>query len=269
VSGSAFGIVPLASALLVAIGMTGAIVFWPAHVAVARAGDQRLDHIAARAGIGSILAHVAIVLAVCVGAAIAADRTPERPSIFSDAIDIMLAEPAPTPAMSPPAAPVAPPTPLPVRAPLSSAPSDIPAVPPPLPPPATPAVAPAQPALPSTAPAVAEQPSSSASTRPASANPKERDRYLTSLMAWLNRFKRYPTEARRERVEGVVVVRFTMAADGSVLSSNVLRSSGHATLDQAALEVFQRASPLPAPPASFARAPVTLTLPIEFSLQTR
>lgn len=252
--------------LLVTAALTGVAVFWPGRLVPAGGFAARIDHLAARAGIGSLLAHIAIVLAACVAAAIAADHTRPRTTLFSDAIDVMLSEPAPTPSVAP-SLPTPPPSPLPLRAPVASAPSDIFEAPPVTPPPAAPAPAPQAP--PQTTPAVAEQQSASVSARPASANPRERDRYLTALMAWLNRFKRYPPEARRERVEGVVVVRFTMAADGAVLSSSVLRSSGHASLDQAALDVFARASPLPAPPTSFARTPVTLTLPIEFSLLTR
>jgi protein TonB len=103
---------------------------------------------------------------------------------------------------------------------------------------------------------------------PAPANPKARDSYIATLMAWLNRYKKYPTQARRDRVQGVAVVRFTINPDGAVVSSAIARSSGHAVLDEAALDVFTRANPVPAIPESISRGPLTLTVPIEFSLIT-
>ncbi len=66
------------------------------------------------------------------------------------------------------------------------------------------------------------------------------------LAAWLAANRRYPDEARRHGEEGDVTVRFTVADDGRVLVVSVMKGSGSATLDGAALRLLQGAK-LPAP----------------------
>ena len=87
-------------------------------------------------------------------------------------------------------------------------------------------------------------------------------------MAALVEHRVYPPELMRAHVEGIVRVRFTIDREGHVLSAELAESSGHAGLDQAALTVLQRASPLPPIPESMGLERLTITLPIEFSLIT-
>jgi periplasmic protein TonB len=89
-------------------------------------------------------------------------------------------------------------------------------------------------------------------------------RWQSQLMAHLERRKRYPSAARGRREEGTVQVRFSIDDGGNVLSSRIVRSSGHAALDQAVLDLMARASPVPAPPAG---APRTITAPVRFSIR--
>src|SRR5207302_8687236 len=70
-----------------------------------------------------------------------------------------------------------------------------------------------------------------------------------ALVSHLNRFKRYPDLARARSSQGDVAVEFTIDRLGSLVASRVVRSSGSQVLDEEALAVLQRASPLPAPPA--------------------
>lgn len=86
-------------------------------------------------------------------------------------------------------------------------------------------------------------------------------------MAALLQQRVYPAAARKAREQGVVHVRFTIDRNGRSLSSKVQRAAG-ALLDAAALEVLQRAAPLP-PMASMARQTLTITVPIEYRLTTR
>jgi protein TonB len=92
--------------------------------------------------------------------------------------------------------------------------------------------------------------------------------YFALVSAHLNRRKTYPIEARQAREEGVVTVRFTVARDGSVSAASIKRSSGHAVLDEATLQLLQRVAPLPRMPSSMQRDSVTLALPIQYSLKT-
>jgi protein TonB len=56
----------------------------------------------------------------------------------------------------------------------------------------------------------------------------------------------YPEEARRQRQQGVVEMRFLIARDGSVEAVEVVHSSGHPILDESAAQTIRRAVPYPA-----------------------
>lgn len=72
------------------------------------------------------------------------------------------------------------------------------------------------------------------------------------LAAWLAANRRYPDEARRRSEEGEVTIRFTVAADGRVSEVAIVKGSGSAALDAAALRMMQGAT-LPAPGVEAAR----------------
>ncbi|HET9069007.1 MAG TPA: TonB family protein [Amaricoccus sp.] len=116
------------------------------------------------------------------------------------------------------------------------------------------AASPAAPAKVATAPAAAS--GASASVSPA--------RWQARLMAHLERRKKYPAGARKRREEGNVLVRFAIDGNGNVLSSGLVRSSGHPELDEAVLALVRRASPVPAPPPG---APQQITAPVKFSIR--
>jgi periplasmic protein TonB len=93
------------------------------------------------------------------------------------------------------------------------------------------------------------------------------EKWQSQLNAHLNRNKRYPADARRQRQEGIPQLQFTIDASGTVLSARISRSSGIPVLDQAAIDMINRASPVPAPPASMAKSRITLTVPVNFNLK--
>lgn len=93
-----------------------------------------------------------------------------------------------------------------------------------------------------------------------------RDAYTARLAALLERQKRYPRQAQRLRQEGVVRVRFTVERSGAVTSARIERSSGHALLDQAALDLLNRASPLPPLPPELGPR-LELVVPIAYRLR--
>lgn len=59
----------------------------------------------------------------------------------------------------------------------------------------------------------------------------------------------YPLAARREHLEGVVVLRVRLARDGRILGVRLSQSSGHPMLDQAAQASVSGLGSMPAPPA--------------------
>jgi protein TonB len=93
-----------------------------------------------------------------------------------------------------------------------------------------------------------------------------RESYLGRLLAQLNRFKRYPPQARKARIEGVVLLHFVMDADGRVAKAEIQKSSGRPALDEEALALMARAQPLPPLPADFPTRSLDAVVPIEFSL---
>ncbi|MFU0506127.1 energy transducer TonB family protein [Pseudaminobacter sp. NGMCC 1.201702] len=92
-------------------------------------------------------------------------------------------------------------------------------------------------------------------------------KWQSRVLSWLNRHKRYPSSAKSRREEGNTQVSFTIDASGTVTGSRVVRSSGNADLDRAALDMVRRASPVPAPPKEIARSRMTLSVPVVFNLR--
>ncbi len=82
-----------------------------------------------------------------------------------------------------------------------------------------------------------------------------------SLMAHLNRYKRFPGGAS----PGTVQVAFSIDRGGRVLSARLVRGSGDAALDGEAVAMIRRASPVPAPPDGLGGSAIALSVPIKFS----
>lgn len=94
----------------------------------------------------------------------------------------------------------------------------------------------------------------------------ELQNFRTRLLQHIEQYRRYPEEARRASIEGVTQVHFIMDHHGKVTSIWIETSSGSMLLDDAAVAAVMRATPLPAPPATWP-ASVAVTLPIGYSLQ--
>lgn len=91
--------------------------------------------------------------------------------------------------------------------------------------------------------------------------------YVRRFLASLDRHKEYPRSARARRLEGTTLLWMRMDRSGQVLASRVEKSSGHSVLDRAVLQAVRNANPLPALPASDARAQVELEVPIAFRMR--
>ncbi len=92
-----------------------------------------------------------------------------------------------------------------------------------------------------------------------------RSNFLGKVNSRLYRFKRYPADARRRRTRGVVIVNFSISANGALRSVKIVRSSGAAILDREALNTVRRASPFPPIPSGMT-VPQSFTAPIDFTL---
>jgi len=87
------------------------------------------------------------------------------------------------------------------------------------------------------------------------------------VLAKLARLKRYPAGARHAGQQDTVMVRFVVDRAGQVLSTEITQSRGFSALDNEARALVQRASPLPAPPASVSGEEIPLIAPIQFLLR--
>lgn len=152
-----------------------------------------------------------------------------------------------------------PPQPLPLTPPRANAQWAIPQPTPPQP--SVDALAPPQ----QDASIAAAPPSPPLPPGPSEATPG-RDSWEGRVMARLERFRRYPIAARARRQQGVAQLRVSVARDGSLLGLSLEHSSGFALLDQAALDTFRRAAPLPKVPDD-RPVPVELSYPVEFFMR--
>ena len=77
----------------------------------------------------------------------------------------------------------------------------------------------------------------------------------------------YPELARRRGEQGRVLVRVSVGADGAPLSVGIGQSSGHASLDQAALSAVRQWRFVPATQAG-RPVPAAAEVPIQFHLES-
>lgn len=92
-------------------------------------------------------------------------------------------------------------------------------------------------------------------------------RWQKKVVVHLHTHKRYPSAARRKRVQGEAVVKFTIDRSGRVVARSLTSGSGAKILDDAAVEILDRASPLPKPPAQMVGNQFELTLPIRYQVK--
>lgn len=87
-----------------------------------------------------------------------------------------------------------------------------------------------------------------------------RTNYKGKVIAKLRRAK----QAARGGGQGTATVEFMVRRDGSVSSIKLVRSAGDVALDEAALAMVRRASPMPAFPDDLREANMSFRVPVEF-----
>lgn len=91
--------------------------------------------------------------------------------------------------------------------------------------------------------------------------------YLTALQRAIARHQRYPAGARRHGQTGVATLSLVIEADGRIGQIRLAQSSGHASLDQAALQALARLGRFDPIPKSIGRSRWSLRIPIRFDLK--
>ena len=178
----------------------------------------------------------------------------QTPPLEPQAEPLPLSEPklpklAPTPAPHPAVT-------LPAPQPPKPKPKVKRAEPPPLPQPQSAPLAPPAPSAPAATPQI-----------PTNSSPAARASWQAQLVAWLEKYKRYPRMAQEQRQQGVVHLRFTIDREGKVLASEINKSSGFELLDEEVLALIQRAQPVPAPPPEVTGNRIEMLVPVSFSLR--
>ncbi|HMA97899.1 MAG TPA: energy transducer TonB [Wenzhouxiangella sp.] len=89
--------------------------------------------------------------------------------------------------------------------------------------------------------------------------------YASYMSAWIAKVERigninYPESARRQNIEGSLVLSVDIFPDGSIDQVRVLRSSGHSVLDEAAIRIVRLAAPFARLPAEAAEQVDVLTI---------
>jgi protein TonB len=92
--------------------------------------------------------------------------------------------------------------------------------------------------------------------------------YGQSISKEIRRYQKYPPPAQRRGWQGTAEVLLQIAADGKVTGITLGKSSGYAILDEEALDMVRRASPLPAAPPDLRGRALVVTVPIVFRLQS-
>ncbi|SHJ41681.1 outer membrane transport energization protein TonB [Bradyrhizobium lablabi] len=86
------------------------------------------------------------------------------------------------------------------------------------------------------------------------------------LMAHLDKHKRYPASSQKT---AEIVVSFELDRMGHVLSTSIVKGSGDAAFDEAALAMVRRSDPVPPPPPAVADEGLSFTLPVIFKIKGR
>ena len=87
------------------------------------------------------------------------------------------------------------------------------------------------------------------------------------LAAHIERFKRYPVDAREHGEQGLAKVAFTIDHDGHLLASHIVQSSGSPALDQETLDMLTRAQPMPPPPQGTPDGALSFVVPVRFNIR--
>ena len=91
--------------------------------------------------------------------------------------------------------------------------------------------------------------------------------YSSLLAAAIAKYKQYPKIAQMRGWQGLIIIELQLNPQGTVIYSQIKKSSGYDVLDQEALEMIKRASPFPQPPEALRSKNFTVLVPISFKLE--
>ena len=99
-----------------------------------------------------------------------------------------------------------------------------------------------------------------------SPNPQVVNNYSNLLRAHIAKHKKYPRIAQRRKMQGEVIIAIQIGGDGSLISKNIQRSSGHSVLDKEGMNMMEKSKPFPVPPDTLKNSVTNVVVPIAFNL---
>jgi len=93
------------------------------------------------------------------------------------------------------------------------------------------------------------------------------NRYLAELQRAIAKHRRYPRQAQKRELEGVVTVYFVIHGNGRITDVRIAKSSGSGLLDEAAKETLKRLGTFKPIPREIGRNRWPLRVPIRFALR--
>jgi protein TonB len=102
---------------------------------------------------------------------------------------------------------------------------------------------------------------------PARASQAQIKSWAGRVVTQIERHKAYPHAAEQRGERGVVELAFSIDREGRVVSTSIVKSSGHAALDQESIATVHRAEPLPAPPIDLEGNRFDFTVPLKFNIR--
>jgi protein TonB len=91
--------------------------------------------------------------------------------------------------------------------------------------------------------------------------------WKSQLVARLERYKQYPSQAQSRGEQGVAQLAFSVDRSGGVHHPRIVRSSGSSLLDAETLALVERAAPMPPPPPEITGAQIAIVVPIRFNMR--
>lgn len=96
------------------------------------------------------------------------------------------------------------------------------------------------------------------------ASPGAEAKYGQRLLSHVQRHKRYPAAAARQRITGATKLAITIDRSGKLAGAKVAAGSGHAILDEEAVAVARRAAPYPRPPDGVGGGTISFSVTLRF-----
>lgn len=103
--------------------------------------------------------------------------------------------------------------------------------------------------------------------QPAEIDPAMLSGYGQTISSTVAKYQNYPRIAQMRHWAGTAQLRLQVAANGEIIATQIIRSSGYEILDQEAVGMIKRAAPLPRSPGVLRGKEFSVVVPIAFKLE--